>query len=280
MRLVSGLVAALLAAPMPAWAQFAATTELVEVYVTVLDDRGQPVQGLRREQFTVQDDAVSRPIAAFTEGEFPLTVAVAVDRSWSMAGQRLDAARFGALTFIDALRETDQVMALAIGSRVEPIGALGTARAQLKSGVRRLDPWGTSPLGDGVTQAIEAIAAGRGRRALALWTDGEERYSDQERDVVLDKVRRADVLVFPIGIGRRIAPLLTELASLSGGRALLARDRDQAEQAARTIANELRHQYLLGFTPAEGARSGWHPLTVTVSRPGATVRARSGYFAP
>jgi Ca-activated chloride channel family protein len=274
------LSVALLAAPAAAHAQFAATTELVEVYVTVVDGRGQPVDGLRREQFTVFDDGAPRPVEAFTAGEFPLTVAVAVDRSWSMAGARLDAARFGALKLVQALRPDDQLMALAIGSRVETVGALGTSRELIASALGRLDPWGTSPIGDAVTQAIDAIAAGRGRRALVLLTDGEERYSEQERSVVLDRVRRADVLVFPIGIGRRLSPLLTELATLSGGRALAARDRAEAERAALTIANELRHQYLIGFAPAEATRKGWHPLRVEVAQPGVIVRARSGYQLP
>jgi Ca-activated chloride channel family protein len=274
------LLVALLAAPAAARAQFAATTELVEVYVTVVDGKGQPVDGLRREQFTVFDDGVARPIEAFTAGEFPLTVAVAVDRSWSMAGQRLDAARAGALTLVKALRSDDQLMALAIGSRVETVGALGTSRESIASALVRVDPWGTSPIGDAVTQAIDAIAEGRGRRALVLLTDGEERYSEQDRSVVLDRVRRADVLVFPIGIGRRLSPLLTELAAQSGGRALAARDRADAERAALTIANELRHQYLIGFAPAVGSRQGWHPLRVQVAQLAVVVRARSGYLVP
>jgi Ca-activated chloride channel family protein len=274
------LLAALLAAPAAARAQFAATTELVEVYVTVVDGKGQPVDGLHREQFTVFDDGVARSIEAFTAGEFPLTVAVGVDRSWSMAGTRLDAARAGALKLVQALRSDDQLMALAIGSRVEAVGPLGTSRDSIASALARLDPWGTSPIGDGVTQAIDAIAEGRGRRALVLLTDGEDRYSEQDRSVVLDRVRRADVLVFPIGIGRRLSPLLIELAALSGGRALAARDRTDAERAALTIANELRHQYLIGFAPAAGSHKGWHPLRVDVAQPAVVVRARSGYLLP
>jgi hypothetical protein len=48
----------------------------------------------------------------------------------------------------------------------------------------------------------------------------------------------------------------------------------------RTIANELRHQYLLGYTPSRPIVAGddqWRAITVRVDRPGVTVRARDGY---
>ena len=50
----------------------------------------------------------------------------------------------------------------------------------------------------------------------------------------------------------------------------------------RTIANELRHQYLLGYTPSRAIVRGdeqWRAITVRVDRPGVTVRARDGYLA-
>jgi hypothetical protein len=47
------------------------------------------------------------------------------------------------------------------------------------------------------------------------------------------------------------------------------------------IAEELRNQYLLGYSPENGAAEGrWRVLTVRTTRPEVRLSTRSGYFAP
>ena len=259
--------------------QFAARTDLVEVYATVTDAQGQPVTGLPQDAFTVLEDGVARPIRAFAEGEFPLTLAIAVDRSWSMAGEPLAIGRRGALAAVERLEPDDAALVLAIGSQVEVVSALGRERAGHERAIDRLDPWGTSPLGDGIAAALQAVEPGTGRRALVLWSDGVERYSEQSREAVLAQVRRSSVLVYPVAIGRAFPPLFAELAALSGGRALAARDRDAAERAAADVMSELRHQYLLGYEPPTvDPQPGWHRIDVDVAGEDVRVRARAGYL--
>ena len=72
--------------------QFTSRVSLVEVYATVTDTRGRLVKGLRAEDFTVAEDGAPQTIQAFAYGEFPLTVAVGLDRSFSMSDQALAAA--------------------------------------------------------------------------------------------------------------------------------------------------------------------------------------------
>jgi Ca-activated chloride channel family protein len=108
-RLAAVLVAAVAlgAAPSSSEGQFSSSVNLVEVYASVTDRQGQPVRGLSREDFTVREDGAVQQVTAFTAGEFPLSVAVALDRSFSMAGQRLAAARSAATLFLDELRPAD-----------------------------------------------------------------------------------------------------------------------------------------------------------------------------
>jgi hypothetical protein len=86
---------ALGAAPSSRGGQFSSSVNLVEVYASVTDRQGQPVRGLGREDFTIREDGAVQEVTAFTAGEFPLSVAVALDRSFSMAGQRLGGEREG-----------------------------------------------------------------------------------------------------------------------------------------------------------------------------------------
>ena len=119
---------ALAAAP---YAQFTSGVSLVEVYATVTDRQGGPVTGLTAADFRVLEDGSPETITAFAAGEFPLAVAVAVDRSFSMSGERgarLNMAKSAARAFIGALKPQDQVMVIAIGpARPAVFAELATA---------------------------------------------------------------------------------------------------------------------------------------------------------
>ena len=64
--------------------QFTSGVNVVEVYAAATDAEGKPVTGLRREDFTVLEDGQPQSVSAFAEGDFPLSVAVALDRCFSM----------------------------------------------------------------------------------------------------------------------------------------------------------------------------------------------------
>jgi VWFA-related protein len=256
--------------------QFATRTDLVEVYVAVADASGRPLDGLARESFHVRDNGVERPIAAFAAGSLPLSMAVLVDHSFSMRGTRLAASRAGALGLLDALRANDRVDVLAIGSDVEIIATPEQSREAAREAVRGLAPWGTSPIVDAIRAATGAVHGRPGRRAIVLYTDGEDRDDETTRRDALDAVRRSDALVYAVAVGSSEPALLEEFASASGGRVIRARDDRASVAASATIAADLQHQYLLGVAPAEGP-AGWHVLSVTVAVPRATVRARQGY---
>src|SRR5262245_54051789 len=104
-----------------AYAQFTSGVSLVEVYATVTNRQGEPVTNLAAGDFRVLQDGVPQTITAFAAGEFPLAVAVGLDRSFSMGGKgnRLGVAKSAARAFIGALRSADRVMVLAIGSDTE-----------------------------------------------------------------------------------------------------------------------------------------------------------------
>jgi hypothetical protein len=96
--------------------QFISGVNVVEVYATVSDKAGKPVTGLSREAFIVRENGDPQQVTTFAAGEFPLSAAVAIDRSFSMAGERLASAKSGARSFLGGLRATDESMLIAIGS--------------------------------------------------------------------------------------------------------------------------------------------------------------------
>lgn len=266
-----------------AYAQFTSGVNLVEVYATVTDQRGEPIAGLSAADFRVAEDGDPQRVTAFAAGEFPLAVAIGLDRSFSMGGRgnRLAMAKSAARTFIGQLRPSDQVMVLAIGTDTEVVAPLSADHAAAMAAVDRLDAWGTTPLYDAVLAAIDAVQAAKGRRALVLLSDGTDRYSDTSTAELLDRARRRDVIVYPIAIGPARPAVFAELATITGGRSFFAREPRELASDVAAIARELRFQYLLGYVPSRNGSSdpSWHSIEVSVNRADTRVRARDGYLS-
>ena len=262
--------------------QFTSGVNVVEVYAAATDAKGNPVTGLRRDDFTVLEDGRAQEVSAFAEGDFPLSVALALDRSFSMGAKQLPSAIGAARTFLGELRPQDQSMIVGIGSEIEVLAPLSTDRAEQQRVLSAVTPWGTTGLHDAIIEAIDAVQTAKGRRALVLLSDGSDRYSKASASAALDRARRSDVMIYPVAFGRERPALFAELATLTGGRSFQPRDATQLDTTMRTIANELRHQYLLGYTPSRPIVAGddqWRSITVRVTRADVTVRARDGYLA-
>jgi Ca-activated chloride channel homolog len=263
------------------YAQFTSSVNLVEVYATVTDRHGEPIAGLTAADFRVAEDGAPQTISAFASGEFPLSMAIGLDRSFSMGGadNRLGVAKSAARTLVGALRPADQVMIIAIGGETAIAAPLSTDRAAALAAIDRLDAWGTTPLYDATLGALDAIQPARGRRALVLLSDGTDRYSETTAAELLDRARRHDALIYPVAIGAARPPVFAELAAATGGRSFFAREPAALVSTMTTIARELRSQYLLGYAPARERTAGpsWHAIDVTVARPDVRVRSRTGY---
>lgn len=259
--------------------QFAASTSLVEVYATVRDSQGRLLSGLPREAFSVEEGGRPQQVQVFAAGNFPLALAVAVDHSFSVPRDRLAYAVNATQRMLGALRPEDRVTILGIGSGVEVLTPLSMDHRAAYDAVATLSPWGTTPLFDATVAAIDAVQGASGRRALVLITDGADRYSAATAAEMVAYARRRDVLVYPVTFGRVVPPMLASLAEVTGARAVAVPDVRALAATLTGIADELRQQYLIGYAPEAGPR-GWRTITVTVSTPGARVRARDGYVAP
>ena len=120
-----------------------------------------PVAGLTRADFEVLEDGQRREIAAFAAGEFPLTLALGVDRSLSMSGEPLRLAKQASRAFLSSLGPLDRSMVVAIGNEAEVIAPLSTDR-------------------DAQLRAIDGFAHGRDQ-AKARATDGDTHNCDRQR---------------------------------------------------------------------------------------------------
>jgi Ca-activated chloride channel family protein len=262
---------------------FSSSVQLVEVYATVTDAKGELVTGLRQSDFEVLEDGAPQEVTTFAAGEFPLTVALGVDRSFSMAGEPLRLAKLASQAFLRELKPNDRSMVVAIGNQADVIAPLSADRASQTRAIAGLDAWSTTALHDALITTLDRLEPETGRQAIVVFSDGADRYSEHKAAEVLERARRSTALIYPIALGKVRPSLLSELAVLTGGRSFQLRDAKELEQTLASIARELRYQYLLGYTPTKPFAKGdreWRSIKVTVkgTRSGLRVRARDGYM--
>ncbi len=261
-------------------AQFASSVNLVEVYATVTDDQSAAVRGLTRDDFIIEENGVPRPIDAFGAGDIPLSLALAVDHSFSVSRPQLTHILRAMQRLLGALRPDDRVAVIGIGSTVDLLAPLSVDHRPAYDALNAVERWGTTPLFDATIHAIEVVQQGSGRRALILVSDGVERYSIATENDVVKYARDHDVLVYPIALRRAQPPVFVDLAGATGARSFAVADASRLDATMTAIAQELRQQYLLGYAPLQTDVPGWRSITVKVKRPRLRVRARDGYLVP
>lgn len=274
---LKALLAAVLA--LSTW-QFSTSVDLVEVYATVTDDKGRLVDGLTKDDFVVYEEGTRQGVTAFAAGDVPLSVALALDRSFSMQGERLRTAKSAAHVFVGQLRPEDQAMLIGFGSVVETLVPLSRDRVALHEAIRGLSVFGSTALHDAVITALDEVQRGQGRRALVILSDADDRYSKTSAAQVVATARASDVLVYPVAFGNRPTPLFDDVAAVTGGRSFRVPRLSRLTPVFQEVARELRHHYLLGYVPARpepGGEARYRTIRVEVKRPGVTVRARAGY---
>jgi Ca-activated chloride channel homolog len=292
MRATASLALAAAAALLvsPASAQFRSGTQTVAVYATVMDPQKRLVADLAREDFEVYDNGRLQDLTVFLNEVTPFTAIVMLDTSGSMT-LALDLVKEAAEQFLLRLLPHDSAQVGAFNDKIEfhPGEMFTSDRDLLIRSLKELDFGYPTRLWDAVDQSIERLAGVDGRKVVLVFTDGEDTASRTRLGGVLEKARAQDVMVYAIGLqneyfngARRVLSRpdrgLKRLAEETGGGYFELKKTDELGPTFTQVAQELRSQYVLGFTP-EALDGRVHKLEVRVKRPGMTARARRSYLA-
>jgi len=260
----------------------AVDVDVVQVTAVVTDREGRFVNGLTAADFKIYDDDRAQRITNFAAENIPLELVTAVDVSSSMK-DALPAVKRHATSFLSQLQPADQVTVLGFNDNIFTLARRSTDQAVRARAIDRLAPWGGTALYDVVIRALDLLGRQSGRRALLVFSDGEDQSSHAAVASVLQRAEASDATIYMIGQGRALhaAPLqqlMKQLAAGSGGRAFFSDDESRLEGIFHDIVEDLRHQYLLAYAAPDGARDGdWHRVRVDVPSHGYSVRARLGY---
>jgi Ca-activated chloride channel homolog len=293
MRAASSVLVAAILAPLTSLApfisapQFKTGTETVMIYATVKDGSGRLVPDLTRDDFRVIDNGKPTAITTFSSEIQPLTVALLLDMSGSMTA-RLLRVRESTLHFVDALLPADRVRIGTFGDEIAISPLLTGDKPTLSRVVREeLWPGGGTPLWNAIYAAMDSLADESGRRVILLLSDGMDSEPLPGRKGTFKEVRKRATqegfMLYTIGMEGLIAsvdlkPDTVKLIDDTGGGHFVVKDDEDLALTFARVAEELRRQYLIGFSPQvlDGAE---HSISVELVQPGMQARHRQSYLA-
>jgi VWFA-related protein len=288
---------------------FKVQTEVVNVYAVVKDHKGRLISNLTQNDFKLSEDGTPQQIRYFSRvTRVPLTLAIMVDTSPSQ-GRVLSTEQRQADDFLrEVMQPKDLACVLHFDIQVEllqdftaslPMLSRAIDQTVINGGARGPLP-STFPLIGGATHLYDAVwLASRdlmghqvGRKVLILLTDGQDQGSYENVNSALEAAVRADTMIFSIDILDRGfygidsptyngGQILRKFSGTTGGEVIRVTRRSKTAEAFREIADELRTQYWLGYTPSNREHDGtYRAIRVEVDDKHYRVQARKGYYAP
>jgi Ca-activated chloride channel family protein len=279
---------------------------LVTIGVRVSDQRNREVSGLKQEEFSIFEDGRQQQIAVFASEQQPVSVLILLDRSYSMGQSgKLDQAK-SALTQLLANSHPDNEYALVVFDNESiPLLHFSADRQRIGSLLGRIgsDRAGSS-LYDSMVLALDRFDPARyPRHVLVVITDGADQHSRLRLDDVLSAVQASRAQVYLVGFldpkedavfresGKTVTLIsgqeidnpryvFKHLAAESGAERYFPGSGEELATAMRTIAQDLRAQYTLGYYTSRSDRGmQYRRIEVKVRPRGLRVRARHGFLS-
>jgi Ca-activated chloride channel family protein len=270
-----------------------------QVTVTVTRQDGSYETGLQRDDLQLSLDGQNRPIEFFRRDlNTPVSVGILVDTSGSMT-PKLPQARAAIATFIEQLNDQDDVFLVAFSDRDYILQPFTLNHRLVIDKLQILNASGETALFDSIIEGLIRVHHGRwDKKALLVVTDGMDNQSQAELKDVVGYARRLGVLIYSIGIGQDNSngggsPLfffdagdqvdgrtLRLLSGETGAKTyILAEVGDGVamREACRSMSEELREQYTVGFVAPNASSGGYRSIRVDVPKhPEDSVRVRKG----
>lgn len=181
---------------------FRTSASLVNVTVTVTDDNGRFVPGLRKEDFVVHEDGKPVTITHFDNERVPVSLGLVMDTSGSMAGEKMTAAKSAVERFLyGLLDQQDEVFLYQFESQATLVQDWTTDRNAVSRALGRIQARGGTAMYDAAAEAVPLAQSGAQRKkAVVIISDGNDTNSQIDVASVQQLIRETEVLVYAIGI--------------------------------------------------------------------------------
>jgi VWFA-related protein len=290
---------------------------VVNLFFNVKDKHGALIPNLTKNDFEVFEDGKPQTIKYFSaESNQPLTLGLLIDSSASQTRVLEDEKVAGAQFLREVLRKDDLAFVISFDVNVDLLQDFTNSVADLRHAMDRAKinsggtggglpglgggpfPTSNNPKGTLLYDAVylaanEKLSHEVGRKAMILLTDGEDQGSMMRIGEAVEAAQRSDAIIYVImiadrwfyggfGGGYNGDRYMKKMAEETGGRVIDAGNKPEKLKAAfDQIANELRSQYNIGYTPTNSARDGsFRKVEIKTKQKDLKIQARQGYYAP
>jgi Ca-activated chloride channel homolog len=279
---------------------------LVNVSFSVRDSRGALVENLTKDDFDVLEDALPQKIAFFSRSsDVPLTLGLIVDASSSQDHFSKQHKHDLEVFLHDVLGQKDRAFMLCFGNHLRLVSDFTQSSAQILDGLNRfehddkrfpeLGPKESRELGTAFYDSIfysvtEKLANENGRRALLIFSDGEDNSSSHDMMTAIESAQSENVTLISIRYTEKSHGKLTarnkygihvmdRLAKETGGTAFDAELVDP-HKYFQQISEELRSSYELAYYPTNAIKDdSFRKIMIRPKQEGLKVRTKTGYFS-
>jgi Ca-activated chloride channel homolog len=260
----------------------------VILHATVLDEQRHLIPGLDRDSFSVSEKGVVQPITSFRRQDVPVAMGIVVDNSGSMRDKR-DEVNRAVLNLIRASNPQDEIFIVNFGQDYYLDQDFTSDVHLLESALRQVSSTGSTALYDAiVASAVHLMNNPRlDEKVLLVITDGQDNMSQETlQETALRLQQQKGPTLYAVGLignglQRQGRDALQRLAEGTGGVAYFPENLDQVGNITRTVASDIRSQYVIAFKPTnQNAKPDDQSVQVQARAAGhakLTVKTRNGY---
>ncbi len=310
MRAVATILAAMGILASGTWAQkpIKVDVELVNVAFTARDASGGLIDNLTRGDVELFEDAVPQKIEFFAKStDLPLTLALVMDVSGSQEHFEKKHEKDLEVFLKEVLRPQDRAFMVCFGNHLRLVsdytnspGAMLSEFHEFDKGKKHfpeLGPQEERELGTAFYDAIyysvaEKLAQSAGRKAILVFSDGEDNASSHDMMTAIETAQAANVVIYTIRYtqtnkngdmnarNKYGVSVMERIAKETGGAQIDAEHTDP-HTYFQQIAEELRASYELAYYPTNKAKDGtFRKIGIKPKDETVKIRAKTGYFAP
>ncbi|OGF65163.1 MAG: hypothetical protein A2Y62_11940 [Candidatus Fischerbacteria bacterium RBG_13_37_8] len=268
---------------------------LVNIYVTVTDNKNNFIRELLKEDFIVKEDGKVQQISHFSIESPPLVVLLLMDGSGSMQEevcknlQKVDIAKNAALEFIKRFRPQDKYGIITIEdyARVscEPVSSTFEVKKELI--FFEAKPRNTA-LYDAIYYASELLQKYPvSRKVIVIFSDGLDSASRVTFEEALNAAIAQDIAIFGFITAKltdrpslRGYSTLDEIAKQTGGKLIIPSTIEETDKKINELEDELFNVYSIAYKPQKTNEksSRFHKLDVKIIERNAKLRHKKGYI--